>query len=208
MIDIELGLHQRRFCALNRGIRHGAGIGGLVIGLQGDRARFAQIVGAHQIAFGQRRIGAGRLQVGRRLGRRRFVGTRIDHEQDITGLDALAVLETDFGDAARHFRAHLGIVHCIQLAGEIRPDPYLLGRQGDHIDRHCRGCDRRGRRVSRGRMMQRKPAAAQGSQGYRAQQQRPAVLRILKVRQCVAAIFPQTLADGGYVDHGITPCIL
>ena len=103
-----------------------AGIGGLVISLQRDGAGFAQIVGARQIGLGQRRIGARRLQIGRRLGDRRLIGARIDDEKNVARLDVLAVLEADFGDAAGNFGADFGIIHRIQLAGEFRPDPHLL----------------------------------------------------------------------------------
>ncbi|MEJ1968285.1 MAG: hypothetical protein WDN03_06545 [Rhizomicrobium sp.] len=47
-------------------------------------------------------------EIGARLGGDGLVGARIDHHQDVAGLDGLAVPEAEVGDAAADFGPDVG----------------------------------------------------------------------------------------------------
>ena len=99
------------------------------------------------IAFGLRQLGivdrAG--QVAGSLGRRRLIGTGVDHKQHVTGFHLLAVLETDLGDTAGNLGTDLGRVDRIDAAGKLGKGLDRLGLQGGH----SHGCRRRGCRGGR-----------------------------------------------------------
>src|SRR6185312_6643499 len=58
VVNVQARLGQRRLGGTDGGIGHGAGVGGLVIGLKRNGARLLQAVGARQIGLGQRGVGA------------------------------------------------------------------------------------------------------------------------------------------------------
>ena len=76
-----------------------------------------------------------------RLIDRSLVGARIDHEQHIAGIDVLAVLEMDFGDAAGDLRLDLGIIDRVDAAGKFREGMNRL--RLDETNRHGNAGDRR-----------------------------------------------------------------
>ena len=75
-----------------------------------------------RVAFGQRHPRRRGLQLGLGLGELDFVGTRIDHEQQIALVDDLAVLEMDLGQDAADLGAQLDPVDRGELPEKAEPD--------------------------------------------------------------------------------------
>jgi len=99
------------------------------------------------IAFDVRQLGivdrAG--QIARSLGRRRLIGTGIDHKQHVSGFHLLAVLEADLGDTAGDLGTDLGIVDRIDAPREFGKGLHRLCLQGGDGDSGSRGSGLLGR---------------------------------------------------------------
>ena len=146
MIEIQLRLRELRLRRLDRSFRDAGGIHALIIISACNGLHAHQCFRARQIGARKRGVRFRRRQIGFGFRHRRFIGTRIDDEENVAGLNLLAVLETDFGDAAVHFGAHIGGIDRRHAAGELRPDADGLG-----MDRRDRDRNRRLGRVGRGR---------------------------------------------------------
>ena len=85
-------------------------------------------------------------QLGTHRGKRRLIGPRIDHEEQVSLLDDLPVGEMNFGQVAAHPRPDLDRIDRRKLPGKLVPlGDFLLQRQadGDRRRRWCGLCEDR-----------------------------------------------------------------
>ena len=146
MIQIEFGLRELRLRRLDRRFRNTRRIHALIIIGAGDSLHANQCFRARQIGARKRGIRFRRRQIGFGLRHCGFIRARIDDEENVASLHLLPILEPDLGDAAVHFRAHIGGIDRRHAAGELRPDADGLGMDRGDLDRNRRLC-----RVGRGR---------------------------------------------------------
>jgi hypothetical protein len=108
----------------------------LVDGFLRQRLGLHQPVAAVAFGLGQSGIVDRAGEIAFRLGHRRLEGARIDHKQNIAGLDLLAVMEPDLSDAAGNLGPDLGIIDRVDAAGELGEGMNCLGCEGLGGHRH------------------------------------------------------------------------
>jgi hypothetical protein len=120
------------------------GLSALVDDLLGHRAGLDQGQAAVEIALGEFRLGPRIRKLAVRLGCHRLERTRIDHVQEVAGLDEGAVSEFDAVDEAADPGANLNFFHRLEPPGELIPIGHrTLGRLRHRDRRRARGRRRR-----------------------------------------------------------------
>ncbi len=119
--DVEFGGADARLGSLDRG-RGDLEIGKpLVVAAGRFVVPLAQLGGTLELTRCELDLGVGLVELCAHRGKCRLIGPGIDHEQQGALLDALAILEMDFGEIAAHPRPDLDIVDGGELPGELVP---------------------------------------------------------------------------------------